>query len=194
MSKSPRTSHLHARKPGKPGKRATASAAAPDACTRPPGRPRVIGGIDYGPAIAAVHDLIAWAFDLAERDVADWPEGRRRVRTARRFVLARLRDNRPRSVPVEDVLFTAGLLARIFEAELRLPMSEVVEVLAQLGLPTEMVPLMPRPPSEVGRPQDRPLAPITPLRPRPAAVAVRSAPADVCDGCGQPAPRFRIAA
>jgi hypothetical protein len=194
VSKSDRTSHSHARKPGKAGKRATAPAAAPDACTRPPGRPWVIGGIDYGPAIAAVSDLIGWAFDLAERDVADWPEGLRRVRTARRFALARLRDKRPRSVPVDDVLFTAGLLARIFEADLRLPMSEVVEVLAQLGLPTEMVPLMPRAPSEVCRPQEPPLAPIMPLRPRPAPVAVRSAPADVCDECGQPAPRFRIAA
>lgn len=190
MSKSPRTSHPHARKPGKPGKRATAPAAAPAA----PDRPWVIGGIDYGPALTAVRDLIGWAFALAERDVSDWPEGVRRVRTARRFVLARLRDKRPRSVPVVDVLFTAGLLVRIFEANLRLPMSEVAKVLAQLGLPTEMVPLMPRAPSPVCRPQDRPLAPITPLQPSPAAGAVHSAPAGVCGGCGQPAPHFRIAA
>jgi hypothetical protein len=154
----------------------------------------VIEGINYGPAIAAVHDLAAWALDLAARDVADWPEGQRRVRTARRFVLARLRGKRPRGVPAEDILFTAGLLARLFEAELRLPMSDVVAIFDRLGLPTELVPLMPRAPSAVCRPQDRPLAPITPLRPRPAAVAVRSAPDDVCDGCGQPAPRFRIAA
>ena len=182
MSKSARTSHPHARTPGKRATRATAPTTTPDACTRPPGRPWVIGGIDYGPAITVVGGLIGWAFDLAERDVADWPEGLRRVRTARRFVLARLRDKRPRSVPVEDVLFTAGLLARIFEADLRLPMTEVVEVLAQLGLPTEMVPLTPR----------APFAPITPLRPRPTTVAGRSATADVCDGCGQP--RFCFAA
>jgi hypothetical protein len=154
----------------------------------------VIDGINYGPAIAAVHDLAAWALDLAARDVADWPEGQRRVRTARRFVLARLRGKRPRGVPAEDILFTAGLLARLFEAELRLPMPDVVAIFDRLGLPTEMVPLMPRTPSAMCRPQDPPPAPITPLWPRPAAVAGRSALADVCNGCGQPAPRFRIAA
>jgi len=154
----------------------------------------VIDGIDYGPAIAAVHDVIAWAFELAERDMAEWPEGQRRVRAARRFVLARLRGKRPRGGPVEDVLFTAGLLARIFEADLRLPMSDMVEILAQLGLPTEMVPVVPRVPSVARGPQASPLASITPVRPRPAAVPIRPTSGDVCDGCGQPAPRFRFAA
>jgi len=194
VSKSPRTSQSHARKPVKLSNRATAPATAPDTRPRPPGRPWVIGGIDYGPAIMAVSDLIGWAFGLAERDVADWPEGLRRVRTTRRFVLARLHDKRPRSVPVEDILFTAGLLVRIFETKLRLPMSEMMEVLAQLGLPTDMVPFASRAPSAVCRPQDQPPAPITPLRPHPAAGAVRYVPADVCDGCGQLSPRVRTAA
>ena len=44
------------------------------------GRPWVIDGIDYGPAIAAAADLSRWALDLATAEVADWPEGRRRVR------------------------------------------------------------------------------------------------------------------
>ncbi len=103
-----------------------------------------VGGIDYGPAVAALGDLVAWAFDLAAADVADWPEGRRRVKTTRRYVHARLRGRHPRSVPSEDVLFTAGLLARIFEAEVGLGMSEMVAVLDRIGLPTEVVPLMPR--------------------------------------------------
>jgi len=103
-----------------------------------------IDGIDYGPAIAAIGDLVAWAFDLAAADVADWPEGQRRVRTTRRYVVARLRGKRPRGTPFEDILFTAGLLARIFEAEIGLGMSEMVAVLDRIGLPTEVVPLMPR--------------------------------------------------
>jgi hypothetical protein len=109
-----------------------------------PTRPWIIRGVDYGPAIAAARDLAAWAFDLAARDVEDWPEGRRRVRNARRDVLARLRGRFAPSATTEDVIFTAGLLARIFEAELSLGMSEMVAILDELGLPTEVVPLMPR--------------------------------------------------
>ena len=193
MSKSFRTPHSYARKPGK---RATVPAAAPDTSARPPGRPWVIDGIDYGPAITAVHDLIAWAFALAERDVAEWPEGQRRVRSARRFVLARLRGKRLHGVPLEDVLFTTGLLARIFEADLRLPLSDMVEILAQLGLPTEAVPVVPRVPPVAQRPQDAPLASITPLRPCPATVPVPVQPGSsgVCGRCGQSVSRFRIAA
>lgn len=109
-----------------------------------PSRPWVVGGIDYGPAICAVADLASWAFDLATKDVEDWPEGRRRVRSARRYVLDRLRGRRALNTPAEDVLFTAGLLARIFDGDLRLGMTEMVSILDQLGLPTEVVPLMPR--------------------------------------------------
>jgi hypothetical protein len=103
------------------------------------------GEIDYGPAVDAIADLAAWALDLAAADVADWPEGQRRVKNARRFVLARLRGKHLRSTPYEDVIFTAGLLARIFEAEVGLGMSQVVAVLDRIGLPTEVVPLTPRP-------------------------------------------------
>lgn len=175
MSRSSRTPHPHA---GKAGKRATVPAAAPD-------------GIDYGPVVAAINDLIAWAFELAERDVAGWPEGQRRVRTARRFVLARLRGKRPRDVPFEDVLFTAGLMARIFEADLRLPMSDMVAILDRLGFPTEVVPLMPRATASACRPQH---PPITPLRPRTGPSPRRPAPADACDTCSPLGLRFRFAA
>jgi hypothetical protein len=117
---------------------------APSRAAAKPSRPWVFGGIDYGPAIGAVADLAAWAFELAAKDVADWPEGRRRVRSARRYVLDRLRGRRTRHTTAEDVLFTAGLLARIFDADLSLGMTEMVSILDQLGLPTEVVPLMPR--------------------------------------------------
>jgi len=131
----------------------------------------VINGIDYGPAIAAVGDLAAWAFDLAARDVANWPEGQRRVRTARRFVLARLRGKDHRA-PSDDILFTAGLLARIFEAEIGLDMSDVVGILDDLGLPTEMVPLRPRVQPSMRVPI-RP--PVVPPRPEPVLVAALAA-------------------
>ncbi len=155
--------------------------------TKPAAHPWVIDGIDYGPAIAAVDDLATWAFDLAAQDVADWPEGQRRVRNARRFVLARLHGKRSRFAPSDDILFTAGLLARIFEAEIGLGMTDVVGILDSLGLPTETVPLRPREqPSR--RLSARP--PVVPLRPRPAGVSALPKP---CDECGS-FPRFRNAA
>jgi hypothetical protein len=160
--------------------------------TEPAAHPWVIGDIDFGPAVAAVHDLAVWAFELAARDVDDWPEGRRRVRNARRFVLGRLRGKDVQHTPYEDVLFAAGLLARIFEADLQLPLAHVVAALDHLGLPTEVVPLMPH--RQRRNAAMYPSAPIAPLRPRPAAPAVAPAPLDVCDECGLWCPRFRNAA
>jgi len=149
--------------------------------------PWVIDGIDYGPAIAAAGDLAAWAFDLAAKDVADWPEGRRRVRAARRYVLARLRGKHPSSTPFEDVLFTAGLLARIFEADVGLGMVDIVAILDEFGLPTEVVPLRRRA-QHGARVLVRP--PLVPLHPRPAGTSALPEP---CEECGE-LPRFRNAA
>jgi len=159
VPRSPRTPHPRAGRAGradKTGKRATARAATPDE-------------IDYGPVADAVHDLAGWAFDLAERDVAGWPEGRRRVRAARQFVLAHLRGERPRRGPFEDVLFTAGLMARIFEADLRLSMADMVAILDRLGFPTEVGPLMPRAASSARRPRHPPITPLGRARQAPAA-------------------------
>jgi len=124
-------------------RRTPANDNRPSAAAKVAAAPR-IEGIDYRRAIDAISDLTTWALDLADADVADWPEGRRRVRNARRFVLARLRGKNPRSVQFEDVIFTAGLLARIFEAELGFSMSQIVGALDEIGLPTEVVPLRPR--------------------------------------------------
>ncbi len=176
-----------ARKPSTPTRPTATPSRANARATAKPAHPWIIDGVNYGPAIAAVGDLAAWAFDLAERDVDGWPEGARRVRSARRFVLSRLQGKRPRSAPFEDVLFTAGLLARIFEGDLSLGMSDMVAILDQLGLPTEVVPLMPR----VQPSQRVPLRPdISPIRPRPVGV-VRTV--DPCDECGC-FPRYRNAA
>jgi hypothetical protein len=149
----------------------TAPKYAPRATARRPHPWADVGGVDYGPAIAAIGDLVTWAFDLAAADVADWPEGRRRVRATRRYVLARLGGRRVRGVPSEDVLFTAGLLARVFEAEAGLGMSEMVAVLDRIGLPTEVVPLMPRVQPHARMPLGRP----SPLAGSPHAT--RRAPA-----------------
>ena len=144
--------------------------------------------IDYGPAISAVHDLAAWAFDIAERDVRGWPEAERRVRNARRFVLAGIRGYSAHRVPYEDVLFTAGLLVRIFDDDLSLGISEMISIFDVLGLPTEVVPLVPRNASAVSAkhpaPSPRsPLAPIAALRPRRATPVAQPALMR-CDECG----------
>jgi hypothetical protein len=135
--------------------------------TPPPGY--LADGIDYGPAYAAIADLAEWALGLAAADVADWPEGRRRVKSATRFVLDRLHGKRTRAVPSDDILFTAGLLARIFEADVGLGMNEMVSILDQLGLPTEVVPMMPR--AQHSQPSVRPMAAVIPLRARQIRVA-----------------------
>ncbi len=149
-------------------------------------KPWVIGGIDYGPAILAVSGLAEWAFELAASDVEDWPEGRRRVRNARRYVLDRLRGRHARGVGTEDVLFTAGLLARIFEAELSLGVSEMIAILDELGLPTDVVPMAPRRQSMAFR-RDNVVSLPVPRR------ADEGRPASGCRSCRRPR-RFRNAA
>ncbi len=130
--------------------------------------PSIVGGVDYGPAIAAVSDIAEWAFELAARDVEEWPEGLRRVRNARRYVLDRLRGRYPHGVGSEDVLFAAGLLARIFEADLHLGASDMIALLDHLGLPTEVVPMTPRRQSAVRADN---ILPFPPRRPPAAAKA-----------------------
>jgi len=166
------------------------SSVAAASRTESAAHPWVIGDIDFGPAVAAVHDLAAWAFDLAARDVADWPEGRRRVRNARRFVLGRLRGKDVHRTPYEDVLFTAGLLARILESDLHLPLTHVVAALDHLGLPTEVVPVIPR--ARRRNAAMYPSSPVAPLRPRQPIA--QTPELDVCDECGLWCPRFRNAA
>jgi hypothetical protein len=169
---------------------ATMPAAGPGVPTKPSTFPWVVGGIDYGPTAATVDDLSAWAFDLAARDVVDWPEGERRVRAAHEWVLERPGGD---TEPSGDVLFTASLLTRIFDGDLHLGMSEMVAIFDRLGLPTELVPLMPRRQASASAPMHPPIAPITPLRPRPAPAAAAPAPRDH-DATGRLYPRFRNAA
>ena len=194
MSKSRRTSY---RNTVKSPELATAPAGS-GSRSRAPERHR----INFKPALAALHDLAGWAFGLAERDVADWPEGRRRVRATRRYILARLRGERPRNVPVEDALFTIGLLARIAEAESGLPMTELLGLLDQIALSSKTVPSG-APPSSGAVQSQAPAsptcapaapwrAPVTPLRSR--RVPLQSTQVPACDRCGHPDPRVRVAA
>ena len=110
--------------------------------TRPTSPPWIEGGIDYGPALVAIDELIAWAFDLAAASVPD-RESKRRVKNARRQVIATLRGKR-RSDPDADLMFTASVLARALDADLKLGLGEIVTVLAELGLPSDDVPRPPR--------------------------------------------------
>ena len=110
--------------------------------TRPTAPPWIEGGIDYGPALVAIDELIAWAFDLAAASVPD-RESKRRVKHARRQVIATFRGKR-KDEPDADVMFTAAVLARVLDADLKLGLGEIVTVLAELGLPSDDVPRPPR--------------------------------------------------
>ena len=117
--------------------RAKKKAGSALAASKPPW---LDGDIDYGPAATAARDLATWALDVAERDVGDWPEARKRIRNTRRFVLARIA-GKDRHMPVEDVIFTASLLARIFDDDLDLDVADAFEIFGALELPTDVVPV-----------------------------------------------------
>lgn len=101
--------------------------------------PKKAAEIDYAPALDAVEDLIRWAMRLAANDVRGWPEGRERVHNVKRYLLKSMR-GKPARAPSDDMLFVAGLLARIFESELKLSLTAVTQMLGELELPTEVVP------------------------------------------------------
>jgi len=122
--------------------------------------PWIDGDIDYTPAVTAARDLATWALDLAERDVGDWPEARKRIRNTRRFVLARIA-GKDRRMPVEDLIFTASLLARIFDDDLDLDVADAFEIFGALELPTDVVPV--RAPTRAQPMSPRSFVP-TPLR------------------------------
>ena len=191
-------------KPTRPAKRKRKAAARPAPPLTPPW---IEGGIDYDPALVAIEELIDWAFGVAAAAVADAPADLRRVRNARRYALAAVHGKAdPRSV--DDVMFTAGLLARVFDADLGLGLGDIVTVLEQLGLPADHVPRSPRRPP--GRRQPRAeaapsvdltavldavaaiqsLSPIVPLRTR--ADRGTAAPSATCASC--PARGFGVAA
>jgi hypothetical protein len=136
------------------------------------------------PPLDAVAELAVWAFALAEKSVADWPEGKRRVHAARRHLVARLRGQWI-DAPCEDIAFTASLLARIFEADHNLGTSEMVAILDELGLPTDAVPIVPREPPPAAA------ASVEPFR-RSRWKSRAPYPEPVCADC--PEKRFRNAA
>jgi len=152
-----------------------------------------VGGIDYGPAVGPLGDLVTWVFDLAAADVADWPDGKRRVRATRKFVLDRLHGRNPRGVGFDDIFFTAGLIARIFEADLGLGMSEMIAVFDRIGLPTEVVPMMPQVQPSVRTPLRAPAAAsvlpfahprVAPSVPRPEPCELCGVSTAICEECG----------
>jgi hypothetical protein len=197
------TSHANTTtKPARPSKRKR-KAARP---APPLALPWIEGGIDYDPALVAIEELIDWAFGVAAASVADAPADVRRVRNARRYALAAIHGKAdPRSV--DDVVFAAGLLARVLDADLGLGLGDIVTVLEQMGLPADDVPSPPRRPPGRRQPRAAPasidltavldavaaiqsLAPVVPLRPRGARVS--APPAATCAAC--PARGFRVAA
>lgn len=107
-----------------------------------------VDDLNYAPAIAAIDDLFTWAIDLAMQSVADWPAGKRRVKSARRYLRSLMRGKVPQGPNAdEDVAFTAALLVRIFDAELGLGLGAIAEIFAELGMTHEHVPSVPPTPS-----------------------------------------------
>lgn len=137
------------------------------------GAPWVRNGIDHGPVRAAIHDLTAWALDLAERAVDDWPRGQKHVSNTRRFLFAKIAGTRPNLVSADDLAFTAGLLARILDDDYGLALTDALSVLDRLDLPTDVVPMPPRTPPT-------PMGPIARSAPSPFTPP----PLRYCDDCG----------
>jgi len=187
---------------------------------RSPDRPRVIGGTDYDPAIRVIRDLFAWAIELAARDLKPSPEGLppemsaacrplapttppRLDRFASAFKLAardleRSPEGQPPEMsavcrplapttPPQSDLFAGAFELAACDLE-RSPESQPPEMSAacralKLAARDLKRSLESQPPEMSAT--CSPLAPTTPPR---------SKPADVCERCGQPAPRFPIAA
>lgn len=179
--------------------KSTASKTTASAKDRPRGPvPWIEGDIDYGPMRVALGELATWAFDLADKSVVDWPEGRRRVKSVRRAVAASIRGRRVR-VSDEDLAFTASLLIRIFDADLGLGFGHMITVLSELGLPTVDVPRPTRPRAVPVAPSS--IASVTPHIPTPHVgvrlVALPSAPRSTAVGVMTPCPDcpgYRVAA
>ncbi|MGE0397218.1 MAG: hypothetical protein AB7T06_10900 [Kofleriaceae bacterium] len=128
---------------------------------------------------AAIHDLTSWALDLADRAVADWPRGQQHVSNTRRFLLAKLAGTRPNLVAVDDLVFTAGVLARVLDDDYGLALADALSVLDQIDLPTDLDPLPPRMPPTPMNPVVRAFANAT-----PASRAPTPPPLRYCDDCG----------
>lgn len=177
-SRSSRSSRI-ARVSKKKRKKASPAVAAARA-------PWIVDGIDYGPARAAVRDLANWALNIAERAVDDWPAGQVHVRNTRRFVTARLEDKQPRRVSIDDVLFTADLLARIFDEDLGLGLSDALTILDSLELPLDAVPMPRRAPTAVPLTSMRSLGATlhTLAKAMPTSNVPPVAPLRFCDECG----------
>jgi hypothetical protein len=112
------------------------------ACSSRRPLPWSIGGVDHGPSLFSPRELARWAFDLAVRRTADWPRATAQLERARRWLIEGHHPLGGRAA--EDVEFAAGFLARMFEDELGLSMSDAVWILDRIGLPTDDVPLAPR--------------------------------------------------
>jgi hypothetical protein len=97
----------------------------------------VKNGIDYGPARAAIKDLADWALGLAEREVSDDPTDLKRIRNVRRAIDGRA----TREPSTGDVMFTAQVLARVFDRDLGLGLADQLAIFEQLELSTDFLPL-----------------------------------------------------
>ena len=145
------------RSAGKPAAPAAVAARAP----------WIEDGIDFGPARAAVDDLVNWALDLAELEVDGDRADLKRIRKVRRAFLSDVASN----VAVSDLIFVAQILARVFDRDLGLGLADQLAIFDKLDLDTDLLPLSPMP----RRPT--PLGAVIPTRmPTPGPVERRPTP------------------
>jgi hypothetical protein len=117
--------------------RGRATRRKPDPTIAASGAPWVKNGIDYGPARAAINDLADWALGLAEREVSDDPADLKRIRNVRRAFDGRA----TREPSTRDVMFTAQVLARVFDRDLSLGLADQLAIFEELELSTDFLPL-----------------------------------------------------
>ncbi len=72
---------------------------------------------DWAPMFQAFKDAFEWALDVAKRLARDYPEEVEAVERVRTFMRARMAGRNP-IVPVDDVLFTFGLVIGAIERDL----------------------------------------------------------------------------
>jgi hypothetical protein len=89
------------------------------------GTPEIAGAgpLDWTPLFQAFRDAFEWALDVAAQLAREYPEEVEAVERVRAFMHKRIA-GRPAHVPVEDVLFTFGLIIGAIERDLG-PVSNV---------------------------------------------------------------------
>jgi hypothetical protein len=81
----------------------------------------------WAPVVDALEDVAYAVFDVAENAVSDQPRQLAKVHRAREVILARLSGDEASRASLVDVMYTASLLARLVDDELKLGIAAVAD-------------------------------------------------------------------